>query len=142
MTNLGSSSNLAIMYESIKNDVDNDLVTLVMGMADIWVANKIGSLTVAPSATKQGQAADLYAMALILRMAFDTDSTESNTAVWYEEQATEILGVESNDQSKYFYGDFYASSKTPTDATLEEAHRRRRKQLPYEPDIFVYPNTD
>lgn len=138
MTNYGDDDDLEELYSGLEGEVSADLQALVMNLADGWVDRQITVNELDPSTADKGIAANYYAMVLLLRKMYDTDSEESKTISFYMEAAEEALGISSGSDDdgtrKNFYGNPYASSKTPSQSTMDLRTQIRKKPLRYNGD--------
>jgi hypothetical protein len=121
MTNYGNTTNLGYILSSVSDSVSSNQKTYALNSADNWINSQIAPITGTTPALIQ-QAAEYFAAAFLLRMLYDTDSEEAQTAVWYEKQANDTLSayIAQNDITEY--DSPYSSRLTPSRVFSKEIY--------------------
>lgn len=128
-----STTELAKHYAAISNDVSSNLQGLAVSVGDAWINSKVEgiSTTSVPSAVQM--AATLYAYSFILRNLYDTELEDSDSAIWYEELAENILGSyiaqNTNEESEIHP---YSGNLTPTNVFTQRNKRTSYDNTDYD----------
>jgi len=124
-----SSTKLGYLIASVDDSVSANLKSQAITTADTWVNSQIGTISgTVPLLIEE--AATHFAYAFILRILYDTDSEESQTMVWEEKLARELLAAyQAQNPDTPDYESPYSSSLTPTEEFME-----RNIRTEYDPD--------
>lgn len=124
-----SSTKLGYLIASVDDSVSANLKAQAITTADAWVNSQIGTVSgTVPLLIEE--AATHFAYAFILRILYDTDSEESQTMVWEEKLARELLAAyQAQNPDTPDYESPYSSNLTPTEQFME-----RNIRTEYDPD--------
>jgi hypothetical protein len=114
-----SSTKLGYLIASIADSVSANLKAQAITTADAWVNSQIGTVSgTVPLLIEE--AATHFAYAFLLRILYDTDSEESQTMVWYEKLARELLAAyQAQNPDTPDYESPYSSNLTPTESYMK-----------------------
>ena len=109
-----SSTKLGYLLTSITDSVSANLKAQAIIAADAWVESMIGPVSGSVPLLIEEASTD-FAYAYILRVLYDTDSEESQSMVWYEKLARELLDAYlAQNPDTPDYESPYSSNLTPT----------------------------
>ena len=109
-----SSTKLGYLIASIADSVSANLKAQAIIAADAWVESMIGPVSGTTPLLIEEASTD-FAYAYILRVLYDTDSEESQSMVWYEKLARELLDAYlAQNPDTPDYESPYSSNLTPT----------------------------
>ena len=124
-----SSTKLGYLITSITDSISSDLKAQAITTADAWVNSQIGTISGTTPLLIE-EAATHFAYAFLLRILYDTDSEESQTMVWEEKLARELLAAyQAQNPDTPDYESPYSSNLTPTEKFME-----RNIRTEYDPD--------
>ena len=124
-----SSTKLGYLLTSISDSVSANLKSQAIIAADAWVNSQIGVISGTVPLLIEEASTD-FAYAYILRVLYDTDSEESQSMVWYEKLARELLAAyQAQNPDTPDYESPYSSNLTPT-----SKYTKRNIRTEYDPD--------
>lgn len=114
-----SSTKLGYLITSITDSVSANLKAQAIIAADAWVESQIGAISGSVPLLIEEASTD-FAYAYILRVLYDTDSEESQSMIWYEKLARELLAAyQAQNPDTPDYESPYSSNLTPTERYME-----------------------
>jgi hypothetical protein len=128
-----STTELAKHYAALAADVSSNLQGLAVSVGDSWVNSKVEGISTTSVPSQVQMAATLYAYSFILRNLYDTSIEDSDSAIWYEELAENILGSyiaqNANEESEIHP---YSGNLTPTNVFMQRNKRTSYDDTDYD----------
>ena len=120
----GNTTDLGYLITPIANDVNSNLKSYALEVADTWVNSKLPAPLTGTTPDLVEKAATYYAYVFLLKNLYDTTGDESPMMDWYEKQANDLLAAyveqtATEDSTMHPY----SGNLTPTHAYTERILR-------------------
>ena len=92
MSSYADMDNIKLILNSIIESISDQQLEYAVNISNNWIEGQVSCLDPENNTPDLiQQASELYASSFLLRLLYDTDSTEAQTAVWYETTAKDLV---------------------------------------------------
>lgn len=92
MSSYADMDNIKLILNSIIESISDQQLEYAVNISKNWIEGQVSCLDPENNTPDLiQQASELYASSFLLRLLYDTDSTEAQTAVWYETTAKDLV---------------------------------------------------